>query len=144
MSKLSIIIIKVNSTNNLLEVKFISRNKGKGVFAKNNIAKGVTIDIAHIILISNKDWDLIEDTVLSNYSFEWDDPNCIGEYESAISLSISQFINHSFNPSVRYIYNYQIKSIEYITIRDISKDEEITVNYNGEPLNKSPVWFEIE
>jgi hypothetical protein len=134
----------VNSTNNLLEVKFISRNKGKGVFAKNNIAKGVTIDIAHIILISNKDWDLIEDTVLSNYSFEWDDPNCIGEYESAISLSISQFINHSYNPNVKYRYKYKNKAIEYITIRDISKGEEITVNYNGESFDKSPVWFNVE
>ncbi len=134
----------MNSTNNLLEVKFISRNKGKGVFAKKNIAKGVIIDIAHIILISKKDWDLIEDTILSNYSFEWDDPNCIGEYESAISLSISQFINHSYNPNVKYRYNYKNKAIEYITIRDISKGEEITVNYNGESFDKSPVWFNVE
>lgn len=144
MSKLSIIISKVNSTNNLLEVKFISRNKGKGIFAKKNIVKGVIIDIAHVILISNKDWDLIEDTGISNYSFEWDDPNCIGEYESAISLSISQFINHSYNPNVKYRYKYKNKAIEYITIRDISKGEEITVNYNGESFDKSPVWFNVE
>ncbi len=134
----------MNSTNNLLEVKFISIKKGRGVFAKKNIAKGDTIDVAHILLISNNDWDLIEDTVLSNYSFEWDDPKCIGEYESAISLSISQFINHSYNPNVKYRYNYENKSIEYITLRDISKGEEITVNYGGIPTSKGPVGFEIE
>ena len=128
---------------NLVEVKFVSRKKGKGVFAKRNIAKGVVIDIAHILLISNKDWNLIEDTVLSNYSFEWDDPKCKGKYESAISLSISQFINHSYNPNVKYLYNYQDNSIEYITIRDISKGEEILVNYGGDPLSKDPVWFEV-
>ena len=134
----------MNPTKSLLEVKFISRKKGKGVFSKKNIAKGVIIDIAHIILISNKDWDLIEDTVLSNYSFEWDEFKYKGEYDSAISLSISQFINHSYNPNVKYLYNYKNKAIEYITIRDISKDEEITVNYNGEPFDKSPVWFKVE
>ncbi|MCK4781171.1 MAG: SET domain-containing protein-lysine N-methyltransferase, partial [Candidatus Lokiarchaeota archaeon] len=111
--------------NKLLEVKFISAKKGKGVFAKKNIIKGTKINIAPIILISNKEWDLIEDTVLSNYTFEWDDPNCKGEYESAISLSISHIINHSYNPNVKYVYDYKNKCIEYITIRDISKGEEI-------------------
>jgi SET domain-containing protein len=134
----------VNSTSNLLKVKFISKRKGKGVFALKKIPKGEIIDVANIILISNNDWDLIEDTILSNYSFEWDDPKCKGEYDSAISLSISQFINHSYNPNVEYRYNYKNMSIEYITIRDISEGEEITVNYNGSPSDKSPVWFEVE
>jgi len=130
--------------NNLLEVKFISEKKGRGVFAKKNIAKGKMIDVAHIILISNNDWNLIENTVLSNYSFEWDELKCKGEYESAISLSVSQFINHSYDPNVKYIYDYKNKCIEYITLRGISKGEEITVNYNGEPFDMSPVGFEVE
>ncbi len=129
---------------NLLEVKFISRKKGKGVFANIDIAKGVIIDIAHVILISNKEWDLIKETVLSNYSFEWDDPQCVGEYDSAVSLSVSQFINHSYNPNVKYIYDYKNKCIKYITIRNISKGEEITVNYNGVPSDDSPMWFKVE
>ena len=130
--------------NNLLEVKFISKNKGRGVFAKKNIAKGEIIDIAHILLISKSDWKFIEDTILSRYSFEWDDLKYIKEYDSAISLSISQLINHSYDPNVKYKYDYKNKCIEYITLRDISKGEEITVNYNGEPFDKSPVGFEVE
>ncbi len=130
--------------NKLLEIRFISKQKGKGVFAKDNIPKGEIIDVAHIILISNNDWNLIENTVLSNYSFEWDDPKCIGEFDSAISLSVSQFINHSYEPNVKYIYDYKNKCIKYITLRNISRGEEITVNYNGEPLNQEPVWFEVE
>lgn len=134
----------VNSTNSLLEVKFISIKKGRGIFAKKHIAKGKTIDIAQIVLISDTDWEFIEDTVLSNYAFEWDDPKCKGEYKHAISFSISQFANHSYKPNVKYKYDYKSKSIEYITIRDISKGEEITVNYNGSPFNKAPVWFDVE
>ncbi|MFX0006025.1 MAG: SET domain-containing protein-lysine N-methyltransferase [Promethearchaeota archaeon] len=130
--------------DNLIEVRFISEHKGRGVFAKIDIKKGKIIDIAHIIQISDHDWDLLEDTVLANYSFEWDDPKDKGEYDSAISLSISQFINHSYNPNVKYRYNYREKTIEYISIRDITKGEEITVNYNGSPFDESPVWFKIE
>jgi SET domain-containing protein len=129
---------------NLIEVKFISLTKGKGVFAKRKIEKGKLIDVANILLISNNDWELIKDTVLSNYSFEWDDPKYKGRYDSAISLSISQFINHSYKPNVKYRYNYENRTIEYITICDISKGEEITVNYNGSLSDKSPVGFEVE
>jgi SET domain-containing protein len=130
--------------NNLLEVKFISKKKGRGVFATKNIARGETIDVAHIILVSNHDWKLIENTVLSNYSFEWDDPKCLGRNESAISLSISQFINHSYEPNVKYIYDYENRCIRYITLRDISKGEEITTNYNGNVDDKSSVWFDVD
>ncbi|MFX1374590.1 MAG: SET domain-containing protein-lysine N-methyltransferase [Promethearchaeota archaeon] len=133
----------MSSINSLLEVRLISEKKGRGVFAKKNIAKGKIIDVAHILLISNRDWSFIEDTILSNYSFEWDDPKYKNEYESAISLSVSQFINHSYEPNTKYIYDYKNKCIEYIALRNISKGEEITVNYNGEPFDKSPVGFEV-
>jgi SET domain-containing protein len=129
--------------NNLLEVKVISKKKGKGIFAKEDIEKDVIIDVAHILLIPNKEWELIKDTVLSNYSFEWDDPTYIGKCESAVSLSVSQFINHSYNPNVRYTYDYKKKCISYITLREISKGEEITVNYNGNVDDKSPMWFKV-
>ena len=130
--------------NNLLEVKLISEKKGRGVFAKNNIAKGKTIDIAHILLISNRDWNLIEDTILSNYSFEWDDPKYNGENKAAMALSVCQFINHSYKPNLRYEYDYDNLAIKYYAIRDISRGEELTVNYNGMVDDMSPVWFEVE
>lgn len=134
----------MNPINHQLEVKFISKTKGKGVFAKKDIPEGQIIDKAQIVLISNDDWVLIEDTVLSGYTFEWDDPKLKGAYDSVISLSISQFINHSYTPNVKYSYNYNDEVIKYITIQDISKGEEITVNYNGDPSDKSPVGFKVE
>jgi SET domain-containing protein len=113
------------------------------VFAKKNLPKGQLIDKAQIILISNDDWSLIDGTILSFYTFEWDDPKYKGVYDSAISLSISQFINHSYTPNANYSYNYKEKIIEYIAIQNISKGEEITVNYNGHSSDKSPVGFQV-
>ncbi len=130
--------------NELLEVRFISQKKGKGVFAKRNIDKDTIIDIAHVIPIPNKDYKKIRKTVLYNYCYIWEDPNHSPEFTNAITLSISQFINHSYDPNVRYLYDYENKSMEFSAIRDIVQGEEITVNYNGLVDDESPVWFNIE
>ncbi|MFW9828092.1 MAG: hypothetical protein ACFFEY_10895 [Candidatus Thorarchaeota archaeon] len=34
--------------------------------------------------------------------------------------------------------------MEFSAIRDISKGEEILVNYNGLVEDKNPIWFEVE
>ena len=130
--------------NNLIEVKHISSKKGKGLFASQLIEKGTVIDIANVILIPNKEYKRIKKTVLYDYCYIWEDPKLKPEYKNAISLSISQFMNHSYEPSVKYVYDYKNKKIEYITLRDIPKGEELTVNYNGLVDDKSPVWFKLE
>jgi len=130
--------------NNLLEVKFISPKKGKGVFAKKEMKKDTIIDVAHVIPLPNKDYKRIKKTILYNYCYIWEDPKFESEFTNAISLSVSQFINHSYNPNVRYIYYYDYNCIEFETLRDIKKGEELLVNYNGLVEDKSPVWFELE
>ncbi len=130
--------------NDLLEVKFISQKKGKGVFARKNIKKETIIDIAYVVPIPNKDYKKIRKTVLYNYCYIWDDPKYRPEFTNAITLSISQFINHSYEPNVKYLYDYENKAMEFSAIRDILKGEELTVNYNGLVDDKSPVWFDIE
>lgn len=130
--------------NDLIEVRFISPKKGKGVVAKKIIKKGTIIDKAHVIPIPNQDWKKIAKTVLYNYCYIWENPAHSPEYKNAISLSISQFINHSYEPNVKYIYDYENNCIEFKTLRDISKFEELVINYNGIISDKSPVWFEIE
>jgi SET domain-containing protein len=130
--------------NEMLEVRFISTKKGKGVFAKRDIEKDTVVDIAHVIPIPNKDYKKIRKTVLYNYCYIWEDPTHYPEFTNAITLSISQFINHSYDPNVKYLYDYKNKAMEYSAIRDIVQGEEITVNYNGLVDDESPVWFDIE
>jgi SET domain-containing protein len=130
--------------NKLIEVKYVSPKKGKGVFSKSFIKEGTIVDVAHVVLLTENDFDLIADTVLYNYSYEWEDPNNDSEFMAAISLSISQFINHSFTPNIKYDYDYDNKAIVYTAIRDIKIGEELTVNYNGEVDNNKEVWFDVE
>ncbi|MBN1800523.1 MAG: SET domain-containing protein-lysine N-methyltransferase [Candidatus Lokiarchaeota archaeon] len=129
--------------NGFSEVKFVSPKKGKGLFAKKNINKGTIIEKAHIILIPNKDYEYIQDTCLYNYIFSWEDPK-YPESTNALAMGICQFINHSYRPNLRYLYDYKDQTIEFKALRNIVKGEELTVNYNGKISDKSPLWFKVE
>ncbi|MCK4286354.1 MAG: SET domain-containing protein-lysine N-methyltransferase [Candidatus Lokiarchaeota archaeon] len=127
-----------------IEVKHISDKKGRGAFAKKSIKKRAVIDVAFVVPIPNQEYKKINKTILYNYCYIWEDPKHKPEFTNAITLSISQFINHSFEPNVKYMYDYENNAIEFSAIRDISKGEELLVNYNGLIDDKSPVWFDIE
>ena len=137
------IVFRGKYMNSLLEVKYVSPKKGRGLFAKKNIQSGKTIEVANIILIPNKDYEIIQKTCIYDYIFTWDDPTQ-PEHMNAIAMSICQFMNHSYEPNVQYYYDYKKQTIDYIALKDIKKGEELLVNYNGLVDDKSSVWFEIE
>ena len=128
----------------LIEVKYISKKKGKGVFATRDIEKDGLVDIAHVVPILNKEYKKIKRTVLYNYIYIWEDPKYVPEYKYAITLSISQFINHSYHPNIVYSHNYDSCTIKYHALEDITKGEELTVNYNANVNDSSAVWFKVE
>jgi len=127
-----------------IEVKPISEIKGRGAFAKRKIEKRTVIDVAHVVPISNKEYKKVRKTILFNYCYIWEDPEHMPAFKNAIALSVSQFINHSYEPNVKYLYDYENRAIRFSAIRDISEGEELLVNYNGLVDDKSPVWFKIE
>jgi len=126
-----------------IEVKFISTKKGRGAFAKKPIEKGTLIDVANVVLIPNKDYRKIKKTQLYNYCYIWEDPKHIPAVKNAITLSVSQFINHSYAPNLKYLYDYNNRAIEFFAIQNIEKGEELTVNYNGLVDDTSPLWFKV-
>jgi len=130
--------------HDFIEVKFVSKRKGRGAFAKKPISKGTIIDVANVVLITNKEYKKIKKTSLYDYCYIWEDPKHKPAFKNAITLSVSQFINHSYVPNLKYLYDYQNKAIEYSAIRDITKGEELTVNYNGLVDDTSPLWFKVQ
>ncbi|MBY9002447.1 MAG: SET domain-containing protein-lysine N-methyltransferase [Candidatus Lokiarchaeota archaeon] len=128
--------------NEYIDVKYISEKKGKGAFAKKIIKKKTVIDVANVILIPDNDYNKIRKTVLYDYCYIWGDSKKPG-FKNAITLSISQFINHSFKPNAKYLFDYNNNTMEFSAIKDIQEGEEITVNYNGRANDKTPIWFEV-
>jgi SET domain-containing protein len=61
----------------------------------------------------------------------------------AICFGFGSMYNHSYEPNATYKKRLNENVIEFIAIRPLKKDEEISVNYNyGRPDDKSELWIE--
>ena len=117
------------------------KNAGRGVFAANAIKKGDIIEQCPVILITEREVPDLRKTELHNYYFMWGDDK--KHHKAAICLGFGSLYNHSYTPNATYQKNHKENLITFIAIKDIKKDEEISVNYNyGNPDDKSKLWIE--
>jgi len=60
----------------------------------------------------------------------------------AVALGFGSIYNHSYEPNAIYKKRIRDKVIEFVALRSIRKDEEISVNYNyGDPNDKTRLWI---
>ena len=105
---------------NKVEIKTNSLN-GKGIFAKENIKKGEIVFIkgGHIL---TRD-EIFSSGVINSY-FPISDEYFLGATNKDEEDQIKLYQNHSCNPNVGLH-----GEITFIAMRDIEKDEELTVDY---------------
>ncbi|MCA8999225.1 MAG: SET domain-containing protein-lysine N-methyltransferase [Planctomycetaceae bacterium] len=121
------------SQSELLEVRY-TKEKGRAVFARCPIKKGTILEKVPCIIVR---WEDIEDSELAHYVYTWT------EKTVAVALGYGSLYNHSFNPNARYD-DLRRQAKVYTAIRDIAAGEEITINYNGDPKDKTNEFdFEI-
>ena len=60
---------------------------------------------------------------------------------TALVLSDFSFCNHSLDPNADYAANLYKKTVSVKALKYIGKDEEILINYNGDPKDKNPWEF---
>jgi uncharacterized protein len=117
------------------------KNAGRGVFAKENIKKDEVIESCPVILMREEEVPDIRKTELHNYYFMWGSDKT--RHKAAICLGFGSLYNHSYTPNATYKKYHEEEMIEFVAIKDIQKDEEITVNYNyGNPNDKSKLWID--
>jgi len=111
---------------------------GRGIFTSRDILAGEVIEICPIIEIPTSEIELLKKTLLINYYFVWGK----AEEKRAICLGFGSLYNHAYEPNATYMKHLESETIHFNAIKDIKKDEEITVNYNyGNPSDKSPLWI---
>ncbi len=59
-----------------------------------------------------------------------------------LALGFGSMYNHSYQPNVAYKIKAKTKSIEFVALKNIKKNEEIVVNYIQGNTEKVPLWFE--
>jgi uncharacterized protein len=119
-----------------IEVKRV-QGKGRGVFARRLIREGEVIErVPVLVLPVAETQNGSVPSRLSGYCFLW------GRGTVAMALGYGSLYNHSYTPNARYDDESGQTKV-FTAIREIAVGEEITINYNGEPEDESPVWFKI-
>ncbi|GJM33299.1 MAG: SET domain-containing protein-lysine N-methyltransferase [Saprospiraceae bacterium] len=111
---------------------------GRGVFTLQEIPKGALIEVCPVIVLSETDKSLIHKTHLHDYYFLWGKE----ERECVIALGFGSLYNHLYTPNAEYVIDEEQQCIDIYSIRDIKAGEEITLNYNGDPMDRTRVWFD--
>lgn len=122
--------------SDLIEIRR-SEGRGRGVFARKLIPAGTVIERVPMLVFSAEEIHIEgQPTTLYHYCFEW------GKETVAIALGYGSIYNHSYSPNARYDDIAQRTKI-FSAIKDIQAGEEITINYNGDPDDRSPMEFEV-
>jgi SET domain-containing protein len=115
-----------------------SKNRGKGVFATEKIKANTIIEISPVLVFSEKESRDAEKTLLYNYLFEWGDD----VKKRALGLGYISIYNHSYKANCLYEMDFDHQTITIKTIKDIKIGEELFINYNADPNEKKPIWFD--
>lgn len=120
-----------------IEIKKTDK-KGLGIFATQDIEIDTLIEFSPVIVLSPNDTKIIDDTHLYNYYFSWEDD----QKSSAIALGYVSIYNHQVDSNCFYETYFEDKTIKIISRKKITKGEELTINYNHDPMSTEKTWFE--
>jgi uncharacterized protein len=116
----------------------LTQEKGWGIFTKKKIVKHTVIEVSPVVVLSAAEKILIDQTILYNYIFDWDNN------QACMALGNISIYNHANPSNCEYFQDYEQCTICIKTIRDIAANEELTINYQGDFDNQKPVWFPIK
>ncbi|MBS1749902.1 MAG: SET domain-containing protein-lysine N-methyltransferase [Bacteroidetes bacterium] len=116
------------------------KDKGRGVFTRKKIKPNTIIEIAPVVVMSGKEKELLDQTLLHDYIFIWGKNND----QCCMALGYISIYNHSYQANCEYFMDYGNQTICIKTVRTVEPDEELTINYNGNWNDKKPVWFDVK
>ena len=117
-----------------------SAGKGRGVFSSSDIPANTVVEISPVIVMSHKERQLLDQTILHDYIFEWG----VNKDQCCMALGYIPVYNHSFMSNCEYEMDYTEEIIKIKTVRKILAGEELFINYNGDWNDSKPVWFNAE
>lgn len=123
----------------MIEIR-ATHEKGRGVFATIDIPANTLVEISPVIVMNDHDRQLLDKTLLHDYIFEWGD----NKKQCCMALGYIPVYNHSYHSNCEYEMDFEEEIMRIKTITDINKNEELTVNYNGDWNVQKKVWFDVK
>ena len=117
-----------------------TKEMGRGVFTKEALKVGTVLEISPVIVMSGKDWKLLDQTLLHDYIFKWGK----AEKQCCMALGYIPMYNHSYSSNCDYQMNFRQHLIAILTVKPIAAGKELLINYNGEANDATPLWFEAK
>ena len=117
-----------------------SKERGRGIFASEPIEAQTILEISPVLVFSMTDRKKAEETLLYNYIFEWGEGHEMG----ALGLGYISIYNHSYQPNCTYLMDFENELITITALHDIAAGDELFINYNAEPADQSPIWFDAQ
>lgn len=112
---------------------------GRGVFATRDIQAGELLESAPVIVMEEREWKYVKKTALFDYCFIWGDDS----EQTAIALGYGSLYNHSYRPNAIFRNNPNKLTIDFYAVQHIKKGDEITINYNEDLEDLTPLWFDV-
>ena len=113
---------------------------GRGVFTSDDIEAEILIESAPVIVMSNEERKLLDQTLLHDYIFEWGEE----KKQCCMALGYVSIYNHSYQSNCEYEMDFEQELITIKTIRPVKAGEELFINYNGDWNNGKLVWFDTK
>ncbi len=117
-----------------------TREKGRGVFTAEDIAKKTVIEMSPVIVMPKNERVLIDKTLLYYYIFEWGPKRD----KCCMALGYVPMYNHSYNSNCEYEMDYDHEYMVIRTVRAVKAGEELTINYNGKWNDQTKMWFDVK
>lgn len=123
----------------ILDSLYIKATELKGwcVFTRRALKAGTIIESSPVIVMTAAEKDLLNQTHLYNYIFDWQNDEC------CMAMGYIPIYNHAMPSNCEYFQEYEEGTIFIKTVRDIMREEELTINYNGDYNNAQSVWFDV-
>lgn len=110
-----------------------SGDKGRGLFAARDLARGDVLEVAPCLAVSGENYSShAKLTVLSEYLFQCKSGNLL------MPLGIGGLFNHCERPNVDYRINEPRKIISFTVARQVTKGEELLICYGAN------LWFDTK
>jgi uncharacterized protein len=93
--------------------------KGRALFAEKNISKGELVESCELIFVKNSEIT----RSIEAYVYQYDNKHVV------IALGNGSLINHSDDPNCEFYFSFKKKLLIIRTIKNVSKGEELTINY---------------
>lgn len=110
---------------------------GRGVRTIRDVSADEVLEVAPLLIVPARQFPTINRTELAGYCFDV-------ASDAGFALGVSSLLNHAWEPNAVYDADPERLVLTVTALVDIPAGAEVTINYNGEPGNRSPLWFDPE